>query len=165
MKKIIALLLCLLMVLPVAALAEDAVDVFTSASQSNFYTQYGLTGDDLMNAVNDWYGETIKGTYLVCTTNPDGSPNAAVFIFGIKKLGDKYYIQLGLADNQSKANLARTGEGLAVFGFANEGNTFGTGGARFYFTAIEDQAITDELMKDARATQMFFEITEVRPLG
>ena len=165
MKKIIALLLCLLMVLPVAALAEDAVDVFTSASQSNFYSQYALTGDDLMNAVNDWYGETIKGTYLVCTTNPDGSPNAAVFIFGIKKLGDKYYIQLGLADNQSKANLARTGEGLAVFGFANEGMTFGTGGARFYFTAIEDQAIVDELMKDARSGQMFFEITEVLPLG
>ena len=165
MKKIIALLLCLLMVLPVAALAEDAVDVFTSASQSNFYSQYGLTGDDLMNAVNDWYGETIKGTYLVCTTNPDGTPNAAVFIFGIKKLNDKYYIQLGLADNQSKQNLARTGEGLAVFGFANEGMTFGTGGARFYFEAIEDQAITDELMKDARAGQLYFEITKVLPLG
>ena len=165
MKKLIALLLCMLMVLPMAALAEETVDAFTSASQSNFYGQYALTGDDLMNAVNDWYGEAIKGTYLVCTTNPDGSPNAAVFIFGIKKLNDKYYIQLGLADNQSKANLARTGEGLAVFGFPNEGNTFGTGGARFYFTAIEDQAITDELMKDSRATQMYFEITEVMPLG
>ena len=165
MKKLIALLLCLVMVLPVAALAEETVDTFTSASQSNFYGQYALTGDDLMNAVNDWYGETIKGTYLVCTTNPDGSPNAAVFIFGIKELNGKYYIQLGLADNQSKANLARTGEGLAVFGFANEGMTFGTGGARFYFTAIEDQAVIDELMKDARETQMFFEITEVLPLG
>ena len=88
-----------------------------------------------------------------------------MFIFGIKKLNDKYYIQLGLADNQSKQNLARTGEGLAVFGFANEGNTFGTGGARFRFVAIEDQAITDELMKDARAGQMYFEITEVLPLG
>ena len=165
MKKLFALVLSLLMVLSVAALAEEPVDAFTSASQSNFYGQYALTGDDLMNAVNDWYGEAIKGTYLVCTTNPDGSPNAAVFIFGIKKLNDKYYIQLGLADNQSKANLARTGEGLAVFGFANEGNTFGTGGARFRFVAIEDQAITDELMKDARAGQMYFEITEVLPLG
>ena len=162
MKKFAALLLALMMVLPMAAMAEDA---FTSASVANFYADYALTGDDLMNAVNDWYGETIKGTYLVCTTNPDGSPNAAVFIFGIKKLGDKYYIQLGLADNQSKANLARTGEGLAVFGFANEGMTFGTGGARFYFTAIEDQAIVDELMKDARPGQMYFEITEVMPLG
>ena len=164
MKKLLALVLALMMVLPFAAMAEE-VDTFTSASQSNFYGQYALVGDELMDAVNDWYGEAIKGTYLVCTTNPDGSPNAAVFIFGIKKLGDKYYIQLGLADNQSKANLARTGEGLAVFGFANEGMTFGTGGARFYFKAIEDQAITDELMKDARATQMFFEITEVLPLG
>ena len=160
MKKLIALLLCLLMVLPVAALAEEATDTFTSASVANYYGAYGLTGDDLMNAVNSQ-----SGCYIVCTTNPDGSPNAAVFIFGIKKLGDKYYIQLGLADNQSKANLARTGEGLAVFGFANEGMTFGTGGARFYFTAIEDQAIVDELMKDARPGQMYFEITEVLPLG
>ena len=165
MKKLLALVLSLLLVLPAAALAEETVDTFTSASVANFYGQYALTGDELMNAVNDWYGEAIKGTYLICTTNPDGSPNAAVFIFGIKKLNDKYYIQLGLADNQSKQNLARTGEGLAVFGFANEGNTFGTGGARFYFEAIEDQAITDELMKDARAGQLYFEITKVLPLG
>ena len=157
MKKMLILILALMMVLPMAAMAED---VFTSASVANYYGQFGLTGDDLMNAVNSQ-----SGCYIVNTTNPDGSPNAAVFIFGIKKLGDKYYIQLGLADNQSKANLARTGEGLAVFGFPNEGNTFGTGGARFYFTAIEDQAITDELMKDSRATQMYFEITEVMPLG
>ena len=165
MKKLLALVLCLMMVLPVVALAEETVDTFTSASQLNHYGQYALTGDELMNAVNDWFGDTIKGTYLVCTTNPDGSPNAAVFIFGIKELNGKYYIQLGLADNQSKANLNRTGEGLAVFGFANEGNTFGTGGARFYFTAIEDQAVIDELMKDSRPTQMYFEITEVMPLG
>ena len=162
--RMTALLLALIMAFAaVPVLAET--DAVSSASVADYYADAALTGDDLMNAVNDWYGETIKGTYLVCTTNPDGSPNAAVFIFGIKKLGDKYYIQLGLADNQSKANLARTGEGLAVFGFANEGMTFGTGGARFYFTAIEDQAIVDELMKDARPGQMYFEITEVLPLG
>ena len=38
-------------------------------------------------------------------------------------------------------------------------------GARFYFTAIEDQASIDELMKDSRPTQMYFEITEVLPQG
>ena len=165
MKKLLALVLCLMMVLPVVALAEETVDTFTSASQSNFYGQYALTGDELMNTVNDWYGEAVKGTYLVCTTNPDGSPNAAVFIFGIKKLNDKYYLQLGLADNQSKANLEATGEGLAVFGFTPEGMTFAAGGARMYFKAIEDQAILAELMKDARETQTFYEITEVLPLG
>ena len=169
MKKFAALLLALVLMLPVIALGEavasPAADTFTSASVSNFYAQYALTGDDLMNAVNDWYGEAQKATYLICTTNPDGSPNAGVFIFGIKKLNDKYYIQLGLAANQTAANLAATGEGLAVFAFAPEGMTFAAGGARMYFKAIEDQAIIDELMKDARETQTFYEITEVLPLG
>ena len=165
MKKLLALVLCLMMVLPVAALAEEAVDTFTSASQSNFYAQYALTGDELMDAVNDWYGEAQKATYLVCTTNPDGSPNAGVFIFGIKKLNDKYYIQLGLAENQTKANLEATGEGLAVYAVMTADKPYAVSGARAYFAAIEDQAIVDELMKDARQGAMFFEITEVLPLG
>ena len=38
-------------------------------------------------------------------------------------------------------------------------------GARFYFQAITDQAVMDELLKDARQGAMFFEITEVLPLG
>ena len=38
-------------------------------------------------------------------------------------------------------------------------------GARFYFEAIADQAVVDELMKDARQGAMFFEITNVLPLG
>ena len=169
MKKFAALLLALALMLPVIALGEavasPAADVFTSASVSNFYTQYALTGDDLMNAVNDWYGEAQKATYLVCTTNPDGSPNAGVFIFAIKKLNDKYYIQLGLAENQTKANLEATGEGLAVYAVMTADKPYAVSGARAYFAAIEDQAIVDELMKDARQGAMFFEITEVLPLG
>ena len=162
MKKLIALLLCLLMVLPVAALAEEAADTFTSASVANYYGQYGLTGDDLMNAVNSQ-----SGCYIVCTTNPDGSPNAGYFIFVIKKLEDKYYLQLGLAPNQSSANLAANGEGLAVYA-ANPvegGMAYAVSGARIRFAAIEDQAVIDALMADARQGAMFFEIVDVQPLG
>ena len=162
MKKLIALLLCLLMVLPVAALAEETVDAFTSASTANYYGAYGLTGDDLMNAVNSQ-----SGCYIVCTTNPDGSPNAGYFIFAIKKLDDKYYLQLGLAPNQSSANLAANGEGLAVYA-ANpvEGAmAYAVSGARIRFAAIEDQAVIDALMLDARQGAMFFEIVDVQPLG
>ena len=158
MKKFLVLFVALMMVMPMA-LASD-VDAFTSASVADYYGAEALTGDDLMNAVN---GQS--GCYLVSTTNPDGTPNTAYFVFGIKKLDDKYYLQLGLADNQSKANLEATGEGLAVFGFTPEGMTFAAGGARMYFKAIEDQAILAELMKDARETQTFYEITEVLPLG
>ena len=160
MKKLLALVLSLLLVLPAAAMAEE-VDTFTSASVANFYGQYALTGDELMNAVNSQ-----AGFYLICTTNPDGSPNAGVFIFAVKKLNDKYYIQLGLAENQSKANLEQTGIGLAVYATVPTDKPYAVGGARFYFEAIEDQAIIDALNADAgRPGAMFFEIVEVRPLG
>ena len=162
MKKLIALLLCLMMVLPVAALAEETVDTFTSASVANFYGQYGLVGDDLMNAVNSQ-----SGCYLVCTTNPDGSANAGYFIFAIKALDGKYYLQLGLAENQSKANLAANGKGLAVYAAnpAPDAKPYAVSGARIRFAAIEDQAVIDALMADARQGAMFFEIVEVLPLG
>lgn len=163
MKKIVALLLVLVMSLSMVAMAENAspaADVFTSASVANYYAQYALEGDALMEAVN---GQA--GFYLICTTNPDGTPNAGVFIFGIKKLNDKYYIQLGLAENQTKANLEQTGEGLAVYATVPTDKPYAVGGARFYFETIADQAVVDELMKDARQGAMFFEITEVLPLG
>ena len=159
MKKFAALLLALMMVLPMAAMAEDA---FTSASVANFYGDFALTGDDLMNAVNSQ-----SGCYIVNTTNPDGSPNAGYFIFAIKKLNDKYYLQLGLAPNQSSANLNANGEGLAVYA-ANpvEGAmAYAVSGARIRFAAIEDQAVIDALMADARQGAMFFEIVDVQPLG
>ena len=162
MKKFIALLLCMLMVLPVAALAEETVDAFTSASVANYYGAYGLTGDALMEAVNSQ-----SGCYIVCTTNPDGSPNAGYFIFAIKKLGDKYYLQLGLAPNQSMNNLNANGEGLAVYA-ANPvegGMAYAVSGARIRFVAIEDEAVLAELLKDARQGAMFFEIVDVQPLG
>ena len=160
MKKFAALLLALMMVLPMAAMAED---VFTSASVANYYGQFGLTGDDLMNAVNSQ-----SGCYIVNTTNPDGSPNAGYFIFAIKKLNDKYYVQLGLAPNQSKLNLEANGEGLCVYAAlpaADDAKQYCVSGARFYFQTIADQAVVDELMKDARQGAMFFEITNVLPLG
>lgn len=161
MKKFAALLLVLMMVLPVAALAEEA-DTFTSASVANYYGQFGLTGDDLMNAVNSQ-----SGCYIVNTTNPDGSPNAGYFIFAIKKLNDKYYVQLGLAPNQSKLNLEANGEGLCVYAAlpAPDAKQYCVSGARFYFEAIQDQAVMDELLKDARQGAMFYEITNVLPLG
>ena len=144
------------------AAAYASVDAFTSASVADYYASAALSGDALMEAVN---GQS--GTYLVCTTNPDGSPNAAVFIFAIKKLNDTYYLQLGLAPNQSMNNLNANGEGLAVYAAnpAPDAKPYAVSGARIYFEAIEDQAVVDELMKDARQGAMFFEIVAIRPLG
>ena len=164
MKKFAALLLALMMVLPMAAMAEAvpsvSADAFTSASTTNYYAAKALTGDALMEAAN-----TNAGFYLVCTVNPDGSANAAVLVFNIKKVEDKYYLQLGMAENQTKANLEATGEGLAVYAVMTADKPYAVSGARFYFETIADQAVVDELMKDARQGAMFYEITEILPLG
>ena len=85
MKKLTALLLAGMMVLSLAACGEKkdeepSVDSFTSASVADFYGDYGLTGDELMNALNSF-----QGSYLVSTVNPDGSPNIGFYIYGCVK--------------------------------------------------------------------------------
>lgn len=146
---------------PEAPVASPDADAFTSASVANYYGQYALTGDDLMNAVNSQ-----SGFYLIATTNADGSANVAYFIFAIQKLNDKYYIQLGLAENQTKVNLEANGAGVAVYAATPTADqTFAVSGARIAFVAIEDEAVLAELTKDARQGAMFFEITEILPLG
>ena len=161
MKKLLLLVLALMMVLPMAI--ADEADTFATASVADYYAASALTGDDLMNAVN---GQS--GCYLISTTNPDGTPNTAYFIFAIKKLDDNYYLQLGLAENQSKANLLANGNGLAVYAANPEegAKPYAVAGARIRFVAIEDQAVVDALNADAaRPGALFFEIVEVKPLG
>lgn len=164
MKKILVVLLALMALLSVSAMAET-VDAFSSASVADFYGATALAGDDLMNAVN-----AQSGTYLVSTTNPDGSPNTAYFVFGIRKIDAKYYLQLGLAENQSKQNLIANGKGLAVYA-ANPSQEEGAkeytvSGARIWFDTIADQAVVDALNAEVgRPGAMFYEIVEVRPLG
>ena len=161
-NRVLALLLALALCLPFAAFAET--DAVSSASVNDFYASAALTGDDLMNAINSF-----SGFYLVSTTNPDGTPNSAYFIYSMVKSGDKYYLQLGLAENQSKANLLANGCGLAVYAAtpSNEegAKLYAVSGARITFTAVTDEAVLAELSKDAREGTLFFEVTAVRPLG
>lgn len=161
-NRLVALLLACVMLLPVAALAEQ--DAVSSASVANFYGDYALTGDDLMNAVNSF-----SGFYLVSTVNPDGTPNAAFFIFSMVKHEDKYYLQLGLAENQSKANLAANGNGVAVYAATpsneEDAKPYAVAGARITFQAVTDEAVAAALAANAREGALFFEITEIRPLG
>ena len=161
MKKLVLALMIALFLFGAAAMAEDVV---SSASVSDSFAQFALTGDDLMNAVN-----TFSGTYVVTTVNPDGTPNAAYFIFSIVKHADNYYLQLGLAENQSKANLNAGSKGVAVYA-ANptgaEGTpAYSTSGARIWFEALEDEALAAELAAGARPGAAFYKITAVRPLG
>jgi len=163
MKRIAALLIALLMMTSFA-MAEEKVDAVASASVADFYADFALTGDELMNAIN-----AFSGTYLVSSTNPDGTPNTAYFVFSMVKHEDAYYLQLGLAENQSKANLLANGNGMAVYAANPTGEEgakpYSVSGARIWFKAIEDEAIAAKLAEGARPGALFFEITEIRPLG
>lgn len=162
MKKLLSLVLSLmLLACAIPAMAEDTV---ASASVADFYAQHALTGDDLMNALNSF-----SGTYLISTTNPDGTPNTAFFIYSMVKLDGEYYLQLGLAENQSKANLLANGCGLAVYAANPSGEEgampYAVSGARIWFQNVSDEAVLAKLMEGAREGAMFYEITAVRPLG
>ena len=159
MKKLFALVLAALMLLSGTAFAEGA-DAFTSASVADFYGDFALTGDELMNAINSY-----SGAFIVSTVNPDGSANAAFFCFGMVKKDDIYYVQLGLAPNQSMLNLQATGEGVAVYAAAPTDQSFSTAGARMTLKLVTDEALINELKGDSEYAPMFCEVTEIRPLG
>ena len=163
----------LLMALALAALtlallacgaSAEAPDAFTSASVADFYGATALTGDELMDAINSF-----SGFYIITTTNPDGSPNSAFFIYSMVKHEDKYYLQLGLAENQSKANLAANGKGVAVYAASpstEEGaKPYAVAGARMRFEAVTDEALLKALNPEGHEGAMFFEVVETRPLG
>ena len=144
MKKLFALVLALcLFALP--ALAETAPDAFTSASVNNFYG--GIEGDELMNAINSYSG---------------------FYIYSCIKLGDIYYLQLGLSPNQTTANVDNGSELVAMYGcLPAEGGTYPTSGARMNLKKVEDEAVLEELKKSAPQgfSPLYYEITLVRPLG
>jgi len=161
--KALALAALMLALLACGAVAE-APDAFTSASVADFYAASALTGDDLMNAINSF-----SGFYLISTTNPDGTPNSAFFIYSMVKHEDKYYLQLGLAENQSKANLAANGEGFAVYAASpstEEGaKPYAVAGARMRFEVVTDEALVKTLNTSGREGAMFYEVVEFRSLG
>ena len=99
----------------------------------------------------------------------DNSPNAAFFVFGMVKHEDHYYVQLSLAENQSRSNLLANGEGVAVYAAtpsSEEGaKPFATSGARIRFKAITDEAVAAALAENANEATLFFEVVDVRPLG
>lgn len=160
MKKALAITLILcLTALP--ALAE--IDAVTSASITDFYADGILTGDDLMNALNSY-----TGFYAVASVNPDGTPNLGFYIYGCVKVKDSYYLQLGLADNQTTANVDAGSELVAMYAaLPAEGMTYPTSGARMTLTKVTNEALLEELLKTAPEgfMPMYYEITAIRSLG
>ena len=162
MKRTLILILILcLAALPV--MAETATDAITSASVADYYADGMLTGDDLMNAINSY-----SGFYAIGSVNPDGTPNIGFYIYGCIKIEEKYYLQLGLAPNQTTANIDNGSELFAMYAaLPAEGATYPTSGARMTLTKVTDEALLEELLKTAPEgfAPMYYEVISVRSLG
>ena len=164
MKKLLILVLALcLAALPAMAEAAVETDAVTSASVADYYGDGIITGDDLMNAVNAY-----SGFYAVASVNPDGTPNLGFYIYGCVKIEDSYYLQLGLAPNQTTANVEAGSELVAMYAaLPAEGATYPTSGARMTLSKVTDEALLEALLATAPQgfTPMYYEITSVRSLG
>ncbi len=163
MKKALSILIACVLMMCSFAMAETATDAVTTASVANYYG--ALTGDELMNAINSY-----SGFYAVASVNPDGTPNIAYFIYGMIKLNDVYYIQLGINPNQTTANIENGSALIAMYGAlpaADAQLQSATSGAKMILKKVEDEAILAELLKTAPEgyTPMYYEVTETRPLG
>ena len=163
MKKILSVLLACVLLASCAFAAAEAVDTVTTASVANYYG--ALAGDELMEAIN-----SNSGFYAVASVNPDGTPNIAYFIYNMRKLGDTYYIQLGINPNQTTANIDNGSALIAMYGAlpaADAQLATATSGAKMVLKKVEDEATLAELLKTAPEgyTPMYYEVTETRPIG
>ena len=120
-----------------------SVDSISKASTKAFYEESSLKGQELIDAIN-----ARSGSFTFATTNEDGSPNLAVFGFGMI---DENYAMAGISENQTLQNLKRNK------------------GARLVIKMIEDKNKIEELMTKTEGKSnentTFFEIVEVKPLG
>ena len=163
MKKILSVLMVCALILGCACAAAEATDAVTTASVANYYG--GMTGDELMDAINSY-----SGFYAVASVNPDGTPNIAYFIYGMRKVGETYYIQLGINPNQTTANIDNGSALIAMYGAlpaADAQLQSATNGAKMVLKKVEDEAVLAELLKTAPEgyTPMYYEVVETRPLG
>ena len=162
MKKLLALVMALcLLALPVMA---EETDALPSASVADFYGAAGMTGDDLMNSINAY-----NGFFAIASVNPDGTPNIGFYIYSCVKLDDEYYLQLGLAPNQTTANIENGSALMAMYAPVPAGEgamPYATAGARMNLEKVTDEATIAKLKEIApQQTEMFYKIVLVRPLG
>ena len=163
MKKILSVLLACVLLASCAFAAAEAVATVTTASVANYYG--ALAGDELMEAIN-----SNSGFYAVASVNPDGTPNIAYFIYNMRKLGDTYYIQLGINPNQTTANIDNGSALIAMYGAlpaADAQLATATSGAKMVLKKVEDEATLAELLKTAPEgySPMYYEVIETRPIG
>ena len=139
------------------------VEAVSGASVTDYYGDFGIYGDDLMDAVNG-----PSGTYVVSTVNEDGTPQVGFFVYSMLKDGDTYYLQLGLAENQTRVNLERTGQAMALYAANPEEDAnaqYAVAGARMGLELVTDEELIEKLNTSGYDTAMFCEVKWIRSLG
>lgn len=143
---------------------------FTTASVPFAKYDKGVTLDEVATNV-------AKGSYLIATTNPDGTPNVGyeIYSYFFKKIGEKFYLSVSTVygtkpSTQSYINLAREGQGVLVWidqydYVGNEGKAFTTRGIKMWVSKTTDAAAIAELNPDAKATTFVFEVVRTLPIG
>ena len=169
-KKILASIaaMSLLSSVPVMASAESipeatVVDAVSSASVKDYYSDFAISGDELMDAVNSF-----TGFYAVSTVNEDATPNIGYFIYSMVKADDEYYVTLGIEENQTRVNLERTGKAVAMYAVRPDDNTqpqYAVSGARMELELVTDEQLIEQLNTSGYESTMFCKVTSVRSLG
>ena len=141
------------------------VDDVASASVMDFYGDFGISGDDLMNAVNSY-----TGSYVVSTVNEDGTPQVGFYIYSMVKDEETgtYYVLLGLAANQTRVNLERTKEAMALYAANPEADAeeqYAKAGARMQLKLVEDEELAAKINTTGYDTTMVCEVVSERSLG
>ena len=158
MKKILSLLLVLCMLLPVAAFAE--ADAVSSASVIDYYGTI-LTNEELVANISAY-----NGFFAVATVNPDNTPNIGFFIFSAAEYEGKLYLQFGLAENQTRANMENGSAVTVMYAPVPTEGPYATVGARLICERVTDEALVEKLMEIMpQKSNLIYEVTLVRPIG
>jgi hypothetical protein len=158
MKKLLSILLILCMLIPAASLAE--VDAVASASVIDYFGTL-LAPADLAASINAY-----DGFFAVATVNPDNTPNIGFFIFSAAEYEGKLYLQFGLAENQTRANMENGSAVTVMYAPVPKEGTYATVGARLTCERVTDEALAEKLMEIMpQKSNLIYEVTLIRPIG
>ena len=161
MKKILCILTALCLMLPLAAFAEtETTDAVTSASVIDYYGTL-LTPSDLAANISAY-----NGFFAVATVNPDNTPNIGFFIFSAAEYEGKLYLQFGLAENQTRANMENGSAVTVMYAPVPTEQPYATVGARMTCERVTDAALVETLMGIMpQKSDLIYEVTLIRPIG
>ena len=158
MKKLLSILLILCMLMPAACLAE--ADAVTSASVIDYFGTM-MTPADLAASINAY-----NGFFAVATVNPDNTPNIGFFIFSAVEYEGKLYLQFGLAENQTRANMENGSAVTVMYAPIPTEGAYATVGARLTCERVSDEALAAALMEIMpQKSDLIYEVTLIRPIG